>query len=371
LSVGRLLQGLNTTQDIESFRSALLRWYRQNGRDLPWRRTRDPYAILVSEFMLQQTRVVMVTPYFEAWLRRFPNLERLANATESEVLHAWQGLGYYARARNLHAVAKTVFARFAGQCPRSIDELRALPGIGRYTANAIATFAFDKPVPIVEANIARLLARLFNITTPIDSARGRESVWTAAARIVPQDSAGVFNSALMDLGALVCLPRTPKCEICPAKPFCRAPNPSILPVKKPRPKTIKLTERHGFTIKGGRILLQQCRARWRGMWMLPESTSKKAPLHVSRFPFTHHQVTLRVFAARTRKRDSQQQWFPLRELAAIPIPSPHRRVIRDLLARAGTSPNWALDVERLPAVALAKEGWALDVDSSSLRPCRN
>src|SRR5213075_3006371 len=135
-----------------AFRRTVLAWYGKHGRDLPWRRTRDPYAILVSEIMLQQTQVATVIPYYYRWLRRFPNFRSVASATESEVLHAWQGLGYYARARNLHAVAKII-----GKNPDAIGKMRELPGIGRYTANAVATFAYDQPVPIVEANIARLL----------------------------------------------------------------------------------------------------------------------------------------------------------------------------------------------------------------------
>jgi len=177
------------------FRRELLRWYRHHGRDLPWRKTRKPYAILVSEFMLQQTQVAAVVPYYNDWLRRFPDFAALAHASENEVLHAWQGLGYYARARNLRASARLVQDRHGGVFPRQLDAMRELPGVGRYTANAIATFAFDQPVPIVEANTARVLARLFNINTPIDSATGCERLWNSAARLIPKRAAGLFNSA--------------------------------------------------------------------------------------------------------------------------------------------------------------------------------
>ena len=145
------------------FRRRLLTWYRRHGRDLPWRRTRDPYAILVSEFMLQQTQVTTVIPYYHKWLRRFPDFASLARASENEVLHAWQGLGYYARARNLHATAKTVMDRHGGHFPRAIEQMQQLPGIGKYTAHAVANFAFNQSVPIVEANTGRVLARLFNL----------------------------------------------------------------------------------------------------------------------------------------------------------------------------------------------------------------
>src|SRR5437660_7122512 len=156
-----------------AFQRALLGWYRQHGRDLPWRRTRDPYAILVSEFMLQQTQVATVEPYYHQWLRRFPDFASLARASENEVLRAWQGLGYYARARNLHATAKTVMDRHGGNFPRGIEQMRQLSGIGKYTAHAVASFAFNQSVPIVEANTGRVLARLFNLRESIDSYPGR------------------------------------------------------------------------------------------------------------------------------------------------------------------------------------------------------
>ena len=158
------------------FLRALTGWYRKNGRDLPWRHTSDPYAILVSEFMLQQTQVAAVISYYNDWLRRFPDFAALARASESDVLHAWQGLGYYARARNLHAIAKTVQHRHRGRLPSNLAATRELPGVGRYTANAVATFAFDQPVPIVETNTARVLARLFDFHSPIDRAAAQEEL---------------------------------------------------------------------------------------------------------------------------------------------------------------------------------------------------
>src|SRR5436853_1478427 len=156
-------------KNVRAFRRSLLRWYRRDGRDLPWRGTRDAYAILVSEFMLQQTQVATVIPYFNAWLRRFLDFASLARASENHVLHAWQGLGYYARARNLHATARAVVNRRHGRFPRSVEQIRQFPGIGKYTAHAVASFAFNESVPIVESNTARVLTRLFNFRKPIDS----------------------------------------------------------------------------------------------------------------------------------------------------------------------------------------------------------
>ena len=315
-------------------------WYRHHGRALPWRRTRDPYAILVSEVMLQQTQVATVRSYYKEWLKRFPNFAALARASQNDVLHAWQGLGYYARARNLHATAKIVQDRHRGRFPRDIAAMRQLQGIGKYTAHALASFAFDQPVPIVEANTARVLARLFNLQRPIDSAPGRNLLWQYAAELVPKGHAAIFNSALVDLGALVCLPRKPKCEICPVKTFCRATRPETLPIKKSRSATKHLTEDHVFAAKDGAILLQRADRRWRGMWILPSLKlhrfnrwSSRRPVYKSVFPFTHHRVTLRVVPQRVYHVDNRRQrWFALRELHSIPIPSPHRRAILSLLA---------------------------------------
>jgi A/G-specific adenine glycosylase len=324
-----------SAQDVQKFRPVLLRWYRRHRRDLPWRQTRDPYAILISEVMLQQTQVATVLPFFHEWLRRFPTFAALANSSESDVLHAWQGLGYYRRALNLRAAAKRIVAEHAGRCPTNTVELRTLPGIGRYTANAIATFAFDRSVPIVEVNSARVLARLFSLHLPIDSAAGLNALWNFAGHLVPRRGAATFNSALMDLGALVCR-TTPDCRVCPVKKFCRARNPTLLPIKKARPRLRKLIETHAFARRRGRVLLEQSTGRWREMWILPPARMRSASsvmLHTSTFPFTHHQVTLRVFkqtASVTRR--SRQRWFPIGKLNSIPIPSPHRRALVTLLA---------------------------------------
>jgi A/G-specific adenine glycosylase len=321
-----------------SFRRALLSWYRKNARDLPWRRTNDPYAILVSEFMLQQTQVATVIPYYNAWLRRFPDFASLAAASEADVLHAWQGLGYYARARNLRATAIAVTEKHAGTFPGDLESIRRLPGIGRYTANAIATFAFDQPVPIVEANIARVLSRIFDVQAPIDTSAGRERLWATAAQLLPRRKAGRYNSALMELGALVCGVR-PRCQSCPAKSFCRATEPTSLPRKKARPSLELRTEHHGFTLRRRRVLLEQSQDRWRGMWILPRLASApeaRRPLHRSEFPFTHHRITLAVYSdvPSRRKATGSQRWFLIHDLPSIPLPSPHRRALDDILLSA-------------------------------------
>ena len=232
--------------NISRFRSAVSRWYSRHGRDLPWRRTRDPYTILVSEFMLQQTQVATVIPYYEAWLRRFPDFHALAAASESEVLQAWEGLGYYSRARNLHATARKISRDHGGRCPNRVDELMALPGIGRYTAHAVLTFAGDKSVGLVEANIGRLTARVFNVTAPIDSAAGRETIWKHATALVPSKKSGRIqfrsNGSRRDRlssaeSAMQCLPRSS---------HSAAPRSTSSSRRKPRPAQVKLSEQHSL-----------------------------------------------------------------------------------------------------------------------------
>ena len=333
---------MNAPRNIRGFRSALLLWYRRHGRDLPWRRTRDPYAVLVSELMLQQTQVATVIPYYNEWLRRFPDFASLARASQNNALRAWQGLGYYGRARNLQATARTVVDRYRGRSPRSVEQMQQLPGIGKYTAHAVASFAFDQSVPIVESNTARVLTRLFDFRESIDSDRGRQTLWQYAAMLVPKSNASIYNSALIDLGALVCVARQPKCGICPVEKFCRAKNPQILPVRKSRPSTKRLIEQHAFVVRQGKILLEQSSTRWRGMWILPllklncfkQSSSYRGAIYTSVFPFTNHRITLKVYAERRRKIDKDsQRWIRVNSLESIPIPSPHRRALQHLLQR--------------------------------------
>jgi A/G-specific adenine glycosylase len=324
---------------VTEFRRALANWHRRNGRDLPWRKTRDPYAVLVSEFMLQQTQVATVIPYYEAWLCRFPNFASLARASEDDALRAWQGLGYYARARNLHATARMVLQNHCGQFPSSIDRMRRLPGIGKYTAHAVASFAFNQSVPIVEANTARVLTRLFNFQSRFDSSAGRKKLWQYAGSLIPKSNAWTYNSALVDLGAVVCLPRKPNCPACPVKKFCRAQDPATLPVKTPKPRTERTTEKYAFVFKRGRILLERSRRRWCGMWILPPlqidgQTSEARAIYQSVFPFTHHQITLAVYRhAAPRKIAPEQQW--VQKIEDVPIPSPHRRAIEALVRNNG------------------------------------
>lgn len=209
-----------TKIEATDFRRRLLRWFRRHGRDLPWRRTRDPYHIIVSEFMLQQTQVSRVEAYYHRFLERYPTIESLATAPAATVRESWDGLGYYRRAANLHRLAQQVLRERAGVIPADPVELRRLPGVGRYTAGAVASFAFERPAPAVDTNVTRVLRRAFHPRTPVKRVAGR--VWQTAEQIVPRQgkAAWAFNQAIMELGALVCTARIARCGVCPVRLAC-------------------------------------------------------------------------------------------------------------------------------------------------------
>jgi A/G-specific adenine glycosylase len=200
---------------LRTFRRNVLEWYAQSGRDLPWRRTRDPYAIVVSEIMLHQTQVSRVIPFYERFLQKYPTVEALARARRRDVKRLTDPLGYKVRGRWLHAIAQHVAEERAGYFPQTIDELRQLPGVGQYTAGAVMSFAFHRDAPILDTNVARLLGRYFGAQP------SRAELWTLAGRVIPRGKAFVFNQALMDLGALVCVARKPRCGTCPLRRGCR------------------------------------------------------------------------------------------------------------------------------------------------------
>ena len=260
-------------RDVE-LRRDLLRWYRREKRDLPWRASRDPYRVWISEAMLQQTRVETVIGYYERFLERFPDVTALARARTDSVLAAWSGLGYYRRARSLHEAARAIVDRHAGRFPREREALLALPGIGAYTAGAIASIAFDRPEPLVDGNVARVFARLFAIDGDPDSSSLRARHWSTAARLVPKRGAGEWNQALMELGALVCLPREPACDRCPLRARCRARREGRvdeLPGRGKRAEPIPVDAVVLAVRRGERWLLEKrpARGRMAGLWQLP------------------------------------------------------------------------------------------------------
>jgi A/G-specific adenine glycosylase len=332
---------VQTNSDLSAFRRRLNRWFADHARSLPWRGTRDPYRILVSEIMLQQTQVASVLGHYARWMERFPDFAALAAADESDVLHAWQGLGYYSRARNLHRTACTVATEYGGTFPRDLARIRSLPGIGRYTAGAVATFAFDESTPIVDANIARVISRIFAIELPIDKAPGHNAIWSAAESLLPARNAGRFNAALMELGALVYTPHNPQCSPFPVRTFCIAEVPDRLPVKTPRRKTIRLEERAVFVRTKRKILLnRETGKRWRGLWRLPQlrepGSGETSFLTRIQYPITHHLVTLTVLTGEASEVSGDDlQWFSEDEISILPMPSPHRKALTAILAGGG------------------------------------
>jgi A/G-specific adenine glycosylase len=259
----------------EAVNAPLLRWFRAEQRDLPWRRDPDPYAVWVSEIMLQQTQVATVIPYFELWMARFPTVRALAAAREEEVLHAWQGLGYYSRARNLLRGARIVVEKHEGRVPDRLEDLLALPGVGLYTAGAIASIAYNRPAPIVDGNVIRVVSRLFALRgNPLRSPLKRQ-LWELAEALIPEGQARDFNPALMELGATVCSPHNPRCAHCPLSEACEANRLGMqeeLPNTAPRPKVTPVHMVAGVVWRGGRVLLAQRRndeSRWAGMWQFP------------------------------------------------------------------------------------------------------
>ncbi len=330
---------LNGPENRRAFQSALTEWFARHGRDLPWRHTRDPYAVMVSEFMLQQTQVVTVLDYYRRWLERFPNVRALADAPQPDVLRLWEGLGYYARARNLHRAAQTIRDEYGAEFPRTLEGIAALPGVGRYTAGAIYSFAYDLAAPIVDANVARVLARITELRIPIDTTPGQRALWAAAELLLPREGARLYNSALMELGATLCRTRAPECLLCPVLEFCAAAghNPELLPIKKPRRATVALTEDCAWIVYDGRLLLEQgVGTRWQGLWKLPPlddpGTAQAGDPSVQlTYPFTHHQVTLRVFPATPPLViGANQAWHPLADVESVAMAAPHRRAVRHL-----------------------------------------
>lgn len=255
----------------QRFRRSLLRWYGTNGRELPWRAAADPYLVWISEIMLQQTTVTAVKPYFERFVDHFPTVQALAEATEEDVLRQWEGLGYYSRARNLAKAAARIVTDFNGQFPADVESLQKLPGIGRYTAGAIVSFAFDRPAPIVEANTLRLYARLLGYTDDARSTAGQRVLWAFAEQVLPRTRPGQFNQAMMDLGATVCVPKEPSCDSCPANKLCFAfanGMQNSIPQLAKRAKITRLLMAAVVVRYNGEVLMRQYSKgeRWAGLW---------------------------------------------------------------------------------------------------------
>jgi A/G-specific adenine glycosylase len=338
----------------------LLTWYEANKRDLPWRRIRDPYAIWVSEVMLQQTRVETVIPYWERWLTLFPTVEALARAPEEEVLKAWEGLGYYTRARNLQKAARVVCERHGGIVPDTLEEMRALPGVGPYTAGAVLSIAYDREVPAVDGNVFRVLARLFLIEEDIMKPKVRKTFESIAEYMIPQGRAASFNQGLMELGATVCIPKKPRCHNCPVQELCMAYAEGVqeeFPVKgkKKPPRPVDMTA--ALLRVEDRLLIRRRpeTGLLAGLWEFPGGERREGETleqalvrnlqeahgitvqPISLFAtvehtFSHLHWTMRVYECTLDSgmvRESEDvQWVPVEKLGEYAFPVAHGKVVK-------------------------------------------
>jgi A/G-specific adenine glycosylase len=314
----------------------LLSWYDAGHRDLPWRRVRDPYRIWVSEIMLQQTRAQTAIPYYKKFLKRFPTVEALAGAAENDLLALWSGLGYYQRARNLKRAAQAVVA--AGGFPREYTPIRALPGVGDYTAAAIASMAFGLPHAAVDGNVLRVVARVENDAADIASARTRSRFRAVAQEWLDGARPGAFNQALMELGATVCLPRKPACPLCPLAAVCGARQAGAegqLPVKLRAREPVRIQATLLLVRRGGKVLLRQRPGDSGGMagfWELPAPEDlPSARVGECRGQFrhsiTHHRYAFEVRLASASSPGSGYRWFPIGRLDEIPLSTTARKAL--------------------------------------------
>jgi A/G-specific adenine glycosylase len=330
-----------STASPASAAASLLAWYRRHRRDLPWRESRDPYRVWVSEIMLQQTQVERVREYFRRFMERFPDVAALAAAPEREVLKAWEGLGYYRRARQLHAAAKRIVADHGGEFPRTAAGLRGLPGIGRYTAGAIASIAFGEPEPIVEANSRRVIARLVGHAKPVGGA-GDEPLWSIAAELLPPRQPGLFNQALMDLGSMICTVTRPRCDRCPLAAGCVARatgRTEEIPVMPPPPVTKQLRETALVLRRGASVVVERRGAGewWEGLWDFPRAARGEARAAGDRllgavtYSVTHHRVSCRVVERRLVRPpppSANRRLVAPAALARLAMTAPGRRIAR-------------------------------------------
>ncbi|HET9910867.1 MAG TPA: A/G-specific adenine glycosylase [Anaerolineales bacterium] len=335
--------------------SKLLAWYRTHKRTPPWRDHPDPYAVWVSEIMLQQTRVETVIPYFEKWLRLFPNVQSLANVSERDVLNAWEGLGYYSRARNLHKAAKIVTEQHNGELPRDLDELRKLPGIGRYTLGAIASIAFGMDVSALDGNIKRVYARIFDVTQPVDSPAGEKILWQLADENLPKGHAGDYNQALMDLGATICVPKNPRCLICPVMELCQAQQKGVQgqrPVKTPKKDVPHYVHAAGVIVERGKVLLAQRTSQGLlgGMWEFPNGRVDGDPAReLPKALKTGYNLRLRVTELRAERSEPRGE---RRRPRHPPAPT------RDLLGKSGGVRPGQVSAHKQESLGIVQHGYS-------------
>lgn len=347
--------------EITKARQKLMQWYRRHHRRLPWRETRDPYLIWVSEAMLQQTQVNTVIPYYERFIRRFPDMPTLAAADLQTVLKAWEGLGYYARARNLHRAVRYLVTSQGGSVPDAWDLFRELPGVGDYIAAAVLSMAFDRPFAVVDGNVKRVLARLFKIDAPVNRSGSHPLFRETAERLLHRRTPGLFNQALMELGALVCTPRSPNCPGCPLTAFClarRARQTDQYPKREKSKPVPEYPVAVGVIFKRGKILITRrpTEVMLGGLWEFPGGKVRsgetpaeacireireevgltvevEGPLTRVRHAYTHFRIDMHVFRCRYRsgrvslKGPVDFRWITIRQIDNFPFPGANRKFI--------------------------------------------
>ncbi len=351
---------MTTPLTKKRIQTKLLDWFAKNKRDLPWRKTKDPYAIWVSEIMLQQTQVATVIPYYEKFLKTFPTIRSLARADLTKVLKVWEGLGYYSRARNLHRASRIILTHFNGKIPENLKDLLHLPGIGRYTAGALLSIAFNKETPVLDGNVKRVLSRLFAISH--HSKKIEEILWTLAEVLIPKGSPGTFNQALMDLGSMICTPKHPNCPSCPLKNLCKgylSKKPERFP---PRPARRRIPHLEGVAAviqKDGKVLLRQRlpKGLLGGLWEFPNwlldgqkdsvnylrfkvrsdlglKVKWEGPLATFHQTYSHFKLTLHVFIGEVLNGRVTGKWTSSKNLDRFPMSRIHRRIANAISDRS-------------------------------------
>jgi A/G-specific adenine glycosylase len=342
-----------------NIQTRLLQWFEKNGRDLPWRKTKDPYAIWVSEIMLQQTQVPTVIPYYQNFLKSFPTVRHLARADLSKVLKIWEGLGYYSRARNLHRASKILLDKFRGKIPDTLDDLLTLPGIGRYTVGAILSIAFNKEAPILDGNVKRVLSRLFAVSE--DPKKAEDLLWKISESLLPKDRSSSFNQALMDLGSMICTPQDPLCLHCPLRLLCRgraSGNPKRYPSRVAKKRIPHIEAVSAVILKNGKVLVNRRppTGLLGGLWEFPNwkvnrreklteqlvslakgniglGVNVDKPLGSFHQTFSHFKLTLHVYQCHSLARNGKGKWIPIRNLSRLPMSRIQRRIANVLSFR--------------------------------------
>lgn len=351
---------------ISVFREGLLLWFSKNGRKLPWRGHYFPYAVWISEIMLQQTQVKTMLPYYKRWMRRFPDVLSIARAPEDEVLRFWEGLGYYARAGNIHKAARVIASEYEGQIPPAFNLIRKLPGVGPYTAGAIMSIAFNADYPAADANVSRILARVFALSDPVGSAQFNEAVLRLASDALPSGRAREFNQALMDFGAMVCVPGVPSCTDCPVTGVCAGfagGSAGRLPVRGPKKTAVPLVRSAGVLCSEGKVLVRRRPGSglMPNLWEFPggEAREDETPevalrriwleefgidlspvrhLVTVKHSHTSFRVTLHAYMCEVDgssfvAEGESNRWVSPHELENLAFPSAHRKIVRTFLQK--------------------------------------